>query len=310
LAESTATSTGARRRRVPRMTRTDRIVLVVLVGLPTILHVAFVWVPTLSSVALSFTDWNGVGGLDAIEWVGLRNYEQVFTIYPPFWPALRNNALWMLFLVLVPTAFGLFLAVALDKQIRGSRFYQSALYLPVVLAPALVGFITQIVFTRDTGLVNGLLGLTGEGAPDWLGDSTLNLPTVMLASGWRHAGYVMVLYLAGLKSVDHALREAAVLDGASEWQAFRHVIFPALKPINVVVLVVTVIESLRTFDLVYVINKGTNGLELLSVLITQNIIGEASRIGFGSAIAVMLLLVSTVFIVVYLGQVFRKDADR
>ena len=82
-----------------------------------------------------------------------------------------------------------------------------------------------------------------------------------------------------------------------------------MKPINVVVLVVTVIESLRAFDVVYVVNKGTNGLELLSVLVTQNIIGEASRIGYGSAIGTVLLLISSIFIVVYLSRIFRQEAD-
>jgi multiple sugar transport system permease protein len=85
------------------------------------------------------------------------------------------------------------------------------------------------------------------------------------------------------------------------------VIFPVLQPINVVVLVVTVIESLRAFDIVYVTNKGTNGLELLSVLVTNNIIGEASRIGFGSALAVILLVISLGFIVFYLMRTFRSQ---
>jgi multiple sugar transport system permease protein len=126
-------------------------------------------------------------------------------------------------------------------------------------------------------------------------------------ASWRHVGYVMILYLAGLKSVDPTLREAAAIDGASESQTFFRVVFPVLKPINIVVLVITVIESLRAFDIVYVINKGTNGLELLSILITNNIIGEASRIGFGSALAVILLVVSLGAIVPYLYTTFRKD---
>ena len=92
----------------------------------------------------------------------------------------------------------------------------------------------------------------------------------------------MMLYLAGLKSVDPTLREAAKIDGASERQTFFRVVFPVMRPINIVVLVITVIESLRAFDLAYIINRGLNGLELLSVLVTNNIIGEASRIGFGS----------------------------
>ena len=116
----------------------------------------------------------------------------------------------------------------------------------------------------------------------------------------------MVLYLAGLKSVDPSLRDAAKVDGASEWQTFRSVIFPVMRPINVVVLVVTVIESLRAFDIVYVINGGKNGLELLSVLVYDNIVGEASRIGYGSAIGTILLLLALGFIVSYLVVNFRR----
>ena len=90
-------------------------------------------------------------------------------------------------------------------------------------------------------------------------------------------------------------------------QTFFRVVFPALQPINIVVLVVTVIESLRAFDIVYVINKGTNGLELLSVLVTNNIIGEASRVGFGSALAVILLVISVTFIIIYLTRTFQEE---
>jgi multiple sugar transport system permease protein len=110
-----------------------------------------------------------------------------------------------------------------------------------------------------------------------------------------------------MKSFDPSLKEAAALDGANGWQAFWQVTFPVLKPINVIVLVITVIEGLRAFDIVYAINRGRNGLELVSVLITDNIIGESSRIGWGSALAVILLLISLGFIVTYLVQVFRRE---
>jgi multiple sugar transport system permease protein len=118
----------------------------------------------------------------------------------------------------------------------------------------------------------------------------------------------MLLYLAGLKAVDPSLKEAAAIDGANEPQTFFRVVFPTLRPINVIVLVITVIEALRAFDIVYAINRGRAGLELLSVLVTDNIVGEASRIGFGSAIAVILLVVSLGFIILYLTQVFREDS--
>jgi multiple sugar transport system permease protein len=116
-------------------------------------------------------------------------------------------------------------------------------------------------------------------------------------------GYAMVLYLAGLKAVDPSLREAALIDGASGWRTFWRVIFPVLRPINIVILVVTVIESLRAFDLVYITNGGTNGLELLSALVTQNIVGEVQRIGFGSSLGVVLLVPISIFLV----QMFRRE---
>jgi multiple sugar transport system permease protein len=130
---------------------------------------------------------------------------------------------------------------------------------------------------------------------------------MLVATGWRHVGYVMILYLAGLKAVDPALKESAAIDGANEWQTFWRVTFPTLRPVNIIVLVITVIEGLRAFDIVYVVNKGRNGLELLSVLIFDNIIGEASRIGFGSALAVILFLISVGFVILYMNRILREE---
>ncbi|MEU2791271.1 sugar ABC transporter permease [Streptomyces sp. NPDC007100] len=301
--------TAARRagHRGPRRhTRRDLAVLSVLLGLPILLDLALIWGPTLASVLLSFTTWDGVGD---IEWAGVRNYANLFSDYPQFWPAVRNNLLWLAALGLLATPFGLLLAVLIDRGVRFSRFYQSTLYMPVVLSLAVVGFIAQLVLSRDQGALNALLG-DEKNPVDWLGDPDLNIWMVLLAACWRHTGYVMILYLAGLKSVDPTLKEAAAIDGASERQAFFRVVLPALRPVNVIVGVITVIEALRAFDIVYAVNKGRNGLELLSVLVTDNIIGEASRIGFGSAIAVVLLLVSLGFIITYLVQELRGEQRR
>lgn len=291
-----------RGRRSRRWTRRDRVVIALMVTVPTAIFLGLVWAPALVSVGLSFTNWDGIG-LDAIHWVGWDNYRQIFTIYPPFKPALLHNLIWLLFFMVLATPMGLFLAVLLDKDIRGTRIYQSAIFLPVVLSLAIVGFIWQLIYSPDQGLINQLFGTK----VDWFGNARINLWAVLVAASWRHVGYMMILYLAGLKGVDPSLRESAALDGASQWQAFRYVVFPALRPVNVVVLVITVIESLRAFDIVYIINGGRNGLELLSALVTQNIIGEASRIGYGSAIAAIMLLISTVFIIVYTIQVFREE---
>ena len=301
-ATSTSPVGGRRRRRLRRFTRRDVGVLAVLLGIPVALDLALIWATTIASIGLSFTSYNGV---TAIKWVGWRNYDQIFTIYEPFWRAVRNNLLWLGTLGLIATPLGLFLAYLLDKNIRLTRVYQSLFYMPVVLSLAVVGFIAQLVYSRDHGALNVLLG-RADHPTDWLGDPNINIWAVLAAAIWRHTGYVMVLYLAGLKAVDPALKEAAVIDGANERQVFFQVIFPTLRPINIIVLVITVIEALRAFDIVYAINSGRNGLELLSVLVTQNIVGEASRIGFGSAIAVILLLISLVPIVVFLSRMMRS----
>ncbi len=295
-------STAAPSKR-PRFKARERLLLAAMVGVPFLLVLWLVWLPALGSVALSFGKWNGIGEVSNIEWVGWRNYQDIVSIYPPFWPAVRNNLIWLLFLFVLPTVLGVLLAVILDREMMWSRFYQTAFYLPVVLSLALVGFIWQLFYSRDQGLINDIF----HGQVDWYGDPNVNIWAVLVATAWRHTGYVMLLYLAGLKGVDPSLREAAAVDGATEVRTFFSVVFPVMRPINLIVLVIVVIESLRAFDLVWVINKGRNGLELIAALVSQNVVGEGTRYGFGSALAVIMMVISSVFIVMYLRIVFKAD---
>lgn len=302
VATRLATDGAQRRGRAVRLSSRDKLALALMVGIPFVVVGGLIWFPTFASIGLSFTSLDGIGGITTAKWIGTENYQQVATIYPGFWPAVRHNLIWLAFLAFVATPFGLFLAYQLDKEMRGSRIYQSIFFLPVVLSFAIIGFIVQLIYSPTQGLVNGVLGTH----TDWLGDPSINLWAVLVLVGWRHAGYIMILYLAGLKAMDPALREAAAIDGAGEWHAFRTVVFPSLWPINIVIVVVTVIEALRAFDIVYIVNKGRNGLELLSILVTNNIIGEASRIGYGSAIAVILIMISIVPIIIFVWNSFRE----
>jgi multiple sugar transport system permease protein len=316
MSASTASSTGTatsgstpprRRRRASRLSTFDKVVLLVMAGVPTIIVVAIVWLPALATVVVSFTDYDGFKPLSTVKNVGLKNFNDVTTNYPPFWPALQHNLIWLGVTFAIPTVLGIFLAVLLDREIRFSRLYQSAFFLPVVLSLALVGFIWQLIYSRDQGLLNAVLGLKGNDAIDWYGDSSVNLWAVLAAASWRHTGYIMLLYLAGLKGVDPTLREAAAVDGASESKIFFRVVFPVMRPINIIVFVVTVIESLRAFDLVYIVNKGRNGLELIGALVFNNIVGEGQRIPFGSALAAIMLLISLVLIAFYVPAVMKED---
>ena len=295
-----------RKRRYSLLTRRDRVYLALMVGVPLALDLVLIWGPTLASVVLSFTNWSGIGPVTGKNVVGFKNYQTLFTGYSLFWPALQHNLIWLAFLTFVATPIGMFLAVLLDRELRGKRIYQSVFFLPVVLSLAVVGFIWTLQYGSNDGFINNALGLVKSGnAIDWLGNPNINLYAILVAASWRHIGYIMVLYLAGLKSVDPSLREAAKVDGATEWQTFFGVVLPVMAPINVIIVVVTAIEALRAFDLAYIINHGKNGLELLSVLITNNSISEASLVGFGSAIAVILLVISLGPIVLYLTRVMR-----
>jgi multiple sugar transport system permease protein len=322
-------TTKPRSRRRGRAARTlstrDKWVVAGLVGVPLLLDLAFVWFPALASVLLSFTKWTGVGAINLKPCAntaslpgipqpgcvfGVQNYKQAFTVYPDFWPAVRHNAIWLLVFILFATPLGMLFAVLIDRGIRGSRIYQSVLFLPVMLSLALIGIIWELIYSPNYGLINSIIGRnTNQNLIDWLGNPNLNLWAILLEASWRQAGYVMILYLAGLKAFDPSLREAALVDGANAWQTFWRVTFPVLRPINIVILVVTVIESLRAFDLVFITAKGNplKGLELLSVAVTQNIVGETQRIGFGSTLGVVLLVISLVPISAFLYQVFKKE---
>lgn len=308
--ERRASHTGrAPRRRLRQLTGRDRGVLGVMIGLPTLIQLLLVWLPLLASIVLSFMKWDGLA-LTGFHWNGLTNYRFALEQSPQFWPAVLHNVAWLLFLAVIGTPLGLLLAVLLDQNIRGSRIYQSIFFLPVMLSLALIGIIWELMYSQDNGLINNVLGTAGTPrAIDWYGNSDVNLWAALVAATWRHAGYIMILYLAGLKGVDPSLREAAALDGANARQTFFRVVFPAMAPTNVIIVVITIIESLRAFDIVYVINGGTNGLELLSVLVVKYLVGETQVIGIGSAFAVVLLVISLIPIVFYLARTFRR-ADR
>ena len=310
-----------RRRRVSTLTRSDKIVLSLMVGIPAFIHIMLVWVPAISTVVLSFAEWDNLTPLSAARWVGFENYWVIFTIFDTqLFPALFNNLMLIVFLGGC-SAIGMLFAYLLDKNIRGSRFYQSVFYFPVVLSLAVVGFIWKAtMFSADDGLLNAVW----PGPPvDFVGDSTklfeINFPfldfplglsrnfaALLIAMAWRHIGYVMVLYLAGLKAVDPALREAAAIDGCNEWQGFRHVVWPALKPINVVVAVITVIEALRAYDIVAALNE-PRGTEVMGTIVTNSLVGEGGgRVGIGSSYGVVLLVLCLGFIIWYVTNHYRE----
>jgi len=301
---SSSATRPSRSRRRRAFSRGDRLTLGLFVGVPTFLHLVLVWIPAVLTILLSFTFWTGINFGD-ITWAGLDNYTNIFSKTPAFYDALRNNVIWLVWFALISTPAGVLLAYQIDRQIRGHRFYQSAYYFPVVLSLAVTGIIWNFMLRSD-GFINGILGRDIDNAISFFGNYDINIYVIMVIASWRHIGYIMLLYLAGLKSVDPAMREAAALDGATEWETFRKVILPTMRPVNIIIVVITIIESLRAFDIIYVIYGTSAGLPILGILVFQNIAGEGASMK-GAAYAVILFLLSIGPIIAYLRQQFRED---
>jgi len=290
---------GSGGRRVPKV-----VWLFLLV--PAAVEIAMVFWPALNSFYLSLTKWNGLG---AAEPVGLTNFRDLFSD-EVFRGALKNNVIWAIGFGGLSVLGGLALAVTLNRPRRGIGLYRSAIYLPMVFSLAVTGLFWRVQYQPD-GTINTLLGAVGLSGLErqWLADPTTALYAVLVAAVWRQVGYVMVLYLAGLKSTDPTLDDAAAVDGAGAWQRFRFVTWPQLRGVNTVVFAVTVIDSLRTFDIVWAMTQGGpyHSSELLSTYMFQQGF-TFLNLGYASAIAVVIFALAIIFIITYLVRATKEEA--
>ena len=300
--KSTPANKNIRRRR--SLSRNDRFTLAAFIGIPTLMQIIFLWLPALITIILSFTYWNGINVGD-IKWAGLANYRNIFFGTPVFYEALKNNAIWLLWFTFIATPLGILLAYQIDRKIKGHKLFETVFYIPVVLSLAIIGIIWNFMF-QPGGFVQGLMGRDISNAVSIWGNYSINTYVIMGVASWRHIGYIMLLYLAGLKSVDPSLREASAIDGATEWQTFRKIVLPTMRPVNIIIVVITIIESLRAFDLVYIIYGTSTAWPLLNILVFQNFAGQGISMK-GAAYAVILLVLCVGPILLYLRSVFKED---
>lgn len=303
VSQEAATATGAAAPR-RRLHAVPPIVWAFLL-VPLAVELGFVFWPALNSFYISLTKWNGAG---TPEFIGLQNFRMLGTD-PIFAQAFVNNVIWVVGFGGASVVIGMCLALALNKPRRGVGFYRSAIYLPMVFSLAVTGLFWRLLYQPD-GAVNTLLRGVGldDVARQWLADPSTALYAVLVAAVWRQCGYIMVLYLAGLKGVDPALEEAAAMDGANAWRRFWHIVMPQLRGVNSVVFAVTVIDSLRTFDIVWSMTRGGpyNSTQLLSTYMYQTSFTVVD-LGYGSAIAVVIFLLAILFIIGYLARSGKED---
>lgn len=272
------------------------------------LYVVWIIGPTVYTFYLSLTNWDGVS---AAGWVGLANFHRLFTKDSLFIESLINNFRWLLLFITVPTTLGLLMAMVFNTEMRGSRFYKISFYLPLILSLPVIGLIWAWVYNPRLGLINqalSSLGVPPADLPGWLGDRRLAIWCVIAAAIWRQVGYVMVLYLAGLKNVDPTYLDAARVDGCNRWNLFRHVLFPLLAPVTTIVVVISIIDSLRAFDLVAIMTRGGQSTQVLANFMYIEAFNNY-RMGYAAAIAVVLFAISMIFIGFYLFRVVRDELE-
>jgi raffinose/stachyose/melibiose transport system permease protein len=298
---------------IPTRQKNDHAAIRKLVPLPFLLpavliYAIFALYPMVSALILSFQDWDGV----SVErsFVGLQNYTQIFTQDPVFWTAVRNSLVWVGLSLIVPTGVGLLLALALNQKLFARTTFRAVFYLPAIIASIAVATIWSWMYNPILGVVNAGLKSFGLGSwiQDWLGDPKIALFSIFVAYVWQSSGVAMVLFLAGLQGVPEELKEAARVDGANNGRVFWHVIVPCLRDTFIVVIVLTIINSLKVFDLIVGMTSGgpAQSTQVLALWSYTQSFG-LHDFGNGMAIAIVLLIITLVIVIPYLLWTSRES---
>lgn len=269
----------------------------------TILFGIYVLYPIGRSVWLGFHDWDGMG---KPQFVGWDNYRELWDD-DVFWVSIRNNLYWLIVYLTAPV-FGLGLALLLNQKLAVLRIAKSLFFFPFVISQVVVGLVFVWFFNPDGGLLNLGLGIAGLGPVAPLSNEHTVTFAIITAGMWPQVAYCMVLYLTGLNAINPELIEAAQMDGARGLRMLWHVILPQLRPATFIAIVVTIIGSLRSFDLVSAMTNGGpyNSSSVLAYFMYEQAILNF-RMGYGAAIAVVLFLIMLGFIVGFLRHMLNAE---
>ena len=272
-----------------------------------ILFVGVLVAPIGLSGYYSLFDWNGFGKMT---FIGFNNYKELFTSNSiGFMKALKNSLLLALFSVFLQLPLALGLALALGKKIKGERAFLSIYFMPVLISTVVIGQLWRKIYNPEYGILNVFLGKIGlENLQRiWLGTTQTALWAVFVPILWQYVGYHMLLLYAGVKGVPTELREAAMLDGATDSQVNRYIVLPYIKPILKISVIFAVTGSLKSFDLIYVLTNGgpLKATEVPSTLMI-NMLFLRNRYGMGSTIAVLLILLCFAFALI-ISAIFKEE---
>ena len=270
-----------------------------------LLFTLFVVLPIGEAAWYSVFNWNGFGR--PTRFVGLANYEQVFEA-KPLVNALKNNLSIILVSLILQLPLALTAALVLAEKTRGSVFFRMLFFMPYVLAEVATGLIFTFVYDGDYGLLASAFRLFGAEGPHLLASSSTAMMAILVVIVWKYFGFHMMLYIAGLQSIDRNLLEAARIDGATRLQSLRFITLPLLYPTIRLSIFFAIIGSLQLFDLIMPLTRGgpaDSTQTMVSFLYTHGVM--RMRVGYGSAIGVILFVICVVFAFTYKRWMLRND---
>jgi raffinose/stachyose/melibiose transport system permease protein len=285
-----------------------RLEITLFVGPALLVYVLFVLVPMGMAAFYSVFNWDGLGALD--RYVGLGNYRRAFAD-PVFRGAITHNVTIVVLSILVQLPIGLGLALLLNRKMRGRALLRTVFFAPYVLSEVITAVMWLLILQPD-GAADATLRKVGLGhlVHLWLADQHIVLYTLFVVITWKYVGFAIILFLAGLQGVPKELLEAAAVDGATSWKQVRHITLPLLGPTIRIWIFLSIIGSLQLFDLVWIMTLGgpANASNTMSTYIIQ--FGfQRQQFGFGSAVAVILFLISFAFALIYQRYVLRRDTE-
>ncbi len=289
--------------------RRNKLAILVFILPAAILFFGIIIIPIFMSGYYSLLDWDGI---TAGTFVGFDNYIELFTSDTiGFAPTVKNAFLFAGLSVFIQLPLALLLALTLSKGIKGERFFVAVFFVPVLLSTTVIGQLWTKIYNPQYGIVNTFLRTIGmdEMCKTWLGEQEYALGACFIPMLWQYVGYHMLLMYAGIKSISTDLREAAKIDGATDWQLNFHIIIPLLKPVLRMCIIFAVTGSLKAFDLIYVLTGGgpAHASEVPSTLMI-NMIFDRSRYGFGSSIA-MFIIFLCFFFAMLIKKCFKTEVD-
>lgn len=279
--------------------------LVVFVLPAALLFTILVIVPMGEAGWYSFFSWNGYGAPS--DFVGLRNFVDLFAT-PVFRTALINNGLIIAISIFVQIPLALWLATLVAQSFPGVVFFRALFFLPFVLADIAAGMIWSFIYDGNYGVVAGIGAALGFEAPFLLADRQWAMTGVLVVIIWKYFGFHMMLFIAGMQGIGREFYEAAQIDGASRWQRFTHITLPLLRPTIAISIFFSVLGALQTFDVIMPLTQGGPSNSTQTMVSFMYLFGiSRMKIGFGTAVGVVLFAICVVFAFGYKRLVMKDE---